>query len=117
MEIATSSNLDWTHIDEQSLAQFLDTPTGRRFIPKLLEQAPIPLEAGDTNAILIRSGKVLGCQEIVKLILALSHSQPQPQLSTNIEYPPLENDKAWPAPPDEPALQYKDPETPTTTEY
>lgn len=112
MEIE-AGQLDWIATDEQALANFLDTPTGRRFIPKLLEQAPTPLESGETNAVLIRSGKVLGYSEVVKLILALSHSPPKLVSNpTHDNYPPLEKDTAWDKPKDEPALLYQEPPPP-----
>jgi hypothetical protein len=76
MEIV-ANELDWLATDEQNLAAFLDTPTGQRLIPKLLEQAPPLLERGERNEILIRSGKVRGYQEVATTILALAHPAPK----------------------------------------
>lgn len=98
MEII-ANELDWLATDEQALAAFLDTPTGQRFIPKLLEQAPALLEQGEMNAILIRSGKVLGYSEIARTILALAHPAPKTTgLSINDTHPPLEDDSKWEGP-------------------
>ncbi len=93
MEILAGS-LDWTPYDSEKLAAFLDSETGKRFIPKLVESAPTLFEGGDTNRILIRSGEVLSFQKIVKEILFLAHPPP-PNKQEATEYPPLEADEAW----------------------
>jgi hypothetical protein len=93
MEILAGS-LDWTPNDSERLAAFLDSETGKRFIPKLVEAAPTLFDAGDTNRILIRSGEVLSFQKIVKEILFLAHPPP-PNKQEATEYPPLESDTHW----------------------
>lgn len=110
MEI-TSNALDWIHTDELALAAFLDTPTGRRLIPKLLEQTPSLLEAGDQNAILIRLGKVAGYSEVARTILALAHPAEKPTQPQD-NYVALEDDTKWPKPPPEPALEFVEPAPP-----
>lgn len=87
--------LDWTSVDSENLVRFLDTETGKRLLPKLADSVPGLLPAGDTNAILIRSGEVLGWQSVARMILDLAHpSQPvsSPQQSY---YPNLEDDAQW----------------------
>lgn len=110
MEV-TADNLDWIHTDELALAAFLDTPTGRRLIPKLLEQTPTLLEGGDQNAILIRLGKVAGYSEVARTILALAHPAQKPSQPES-EYAPLEDDSKWPKPPPEPAIEFVEPAPP-----
>jgi hypothetical protein len=88
--------LDWVANDEENLARFLDTETGKRFLPKLMEEAPLLLERGHVNAILIRSGEVRGFQNVVRTILALAHPAPKGGLSpVEKEYPSLTDDAAW----------------------
>ena len=95
MEV-TNANLEWTPDDTATLASFLNTPTGRRFVPKLAESAPRLLAAGDTNAILIRNGQLLGFQAAVQALLDLSVVVPQVTPATDYgEYPPLDDDNAW----------------------
>ena len=93
MEI-TANSLDWLSNDEQRLAAFLDTETGKRFIPKLVENAPPLLASGDSNAILIRSGELRGYQEVVRTILMLAHPAP-PQQQQHPGYAAPEDDSAW----------------------
>lgn len=97
MEII-ANELDWLATDEQNLAAFLDTPTGKRFIPKLFEQSPSLLQNGDTNAILIRNGLVLGFQEVARTILALAHPAPKITSETATAYPSLEDDTKFEGP-------------------
>lgn len=111
MEII-SNELDWLHTDEQALAAFLETPTGRRLIPKLLEQTPTLLEKGEQNEILIRLGKVAGYQEVARTILLLAHPAPKVADNDSGALPPLENDELWPKPPPEPALDFVEPPPP-----
>lgn len=87
--------LDWIANDEENLARFLDTETGKRFLPKLMEEAPILLEKGHVNAILIRSGEVRGFQSVARAILFLAHPAKPSEISSAPEYPPLTNDAAW----------------------
>ena len=98
MEIV-ANRLDWLSTDEEALAAFLETPTGQRFIPKLLEEAPGLLQKGEINEILIRSGKVLGYQEVAQTILALAHPAPKTGLEPAANsYPPPESDAGWEGP-------------------
>lgn len=93
MEI-TNAPLAWTETDERHWSSFLDTETGKRLIPKLLEATPVLLGDGSRNAILIRNGEVRGMQIAVTTLLALSHAQERlatPQLA----YPPPEDDSHW----------------------
>jgi len=87
--------LDWLQTDEENLAKFLETETGKRFIPKLLETAPALLSRGHVNAILIRSGELRGYQEVARNILSLAHPAPKTQTETPSEYAPLEDDSKW----------------------
>jgi len=95
MEI-TSENLVWTADDESAWATFLSGKTGQRLLPKIVEKAPPLLEAGDTNAILVRNGKLLGFQTAVQVLLELSHSEPAAVQQEAPAYPNLLNDKLWP---------------------
>ena len=94
MEILANAD-EWTATDEQRLAEFLETPTGKRLIPSLLKDSPELLKGGEINAILIRSGEVRAYQAMVESILLLAHppQQTRPVESTN--YPALEDDRAW----------------------
>jgi hypothetical protein len=95
MEIVASP-LDWTAVDEERWNGFLNTETGRRLIPKLLESVPGLLPGGDTNAILIRAGEHRGLQLAVSQLLSMSHSTPEVKTEmANDSYPPLEKDDAW----------------------
>lgn len=112
MEII-AGKMDWLATDEQNLAAFLETPTGQRFIPKLLEDAPMLLEQGDTNQLLIRSGLVLGYQKVAQTILMLAHPPAKVNQEAAVsDLPPLENDALWPKPPSEPALDFVAPPPP-----
>jgi len=114
MEIV-ANKLDWLATDEINLAAFLETPTGQRFIPKLLEEAPQLLQKGDRNEILIRSGLVLGYQQVAQTILALAHPSPKTTgLETTDTHPSLDDGTKWPAPKAEPALEYQEPPQPDT---
>lgn len=93
MEI-TNKPLEWTSEDKVNLAHFLNTQTGSRLLPKVAEMIPVLLETGDTNSILIRSGKVLGAQEAIRVILELSTPEPAPATSED-PYPALNDDSKW----------------------
>ena len=86
--------MDWTSVDEENWAKFLDSETGKRLLPKLLEETPLLLAKGDINEILIRSGEVRGVQTIARTLLDLAHPQ---QRVTPVagEYVPLEADHLW----------------------
>ncbi len=88
--------LDWTSVDEENLSKFLQTETGKRFIPKLADQVPPILEVGETNALLVRCGKVRGYQDALQNILALAYSQERPKTDNAASaYPALDDDAAW----------------------
>jgi hypothetical protein len=93
MEIV-AGELDWTSTDEQNLLIFLGTPTGKRFIPRLAELAPVLLSEGETNKLLLRMGEFKGRQETLRDIFALSQSQPR-QARSVPGYPPPEDDSLW----------------------
>jgi hypothetical protein len=88
---------DWIHTDEEALAAFLETPTGKRLLPKLTEVMPKLLGAGDTNAVLIRSGEVRAYQEVISTIISLAHPSeiPKGDSQTSKNYPNPEDDAAW----------------------
>jgi hypothetical protein len=95
MEIVAGP-LDWTAVDEENFAKFLDTETGKRLVPKLLECVPDLLSGGEINAILIRSGEVRSYRSMVSTLISLAH--PAPKLHADeqrSEYPPLVDDAAW----------------------
>ncbi len=95
MEISAGP-LDWTSIDEEKWGKFLESETGRRLIPKVLESVPGLLASGDTNAILIRSGEHRGLQLAVSQLLAMSHSTPGVKTEAiSDSYPSLTDDTAW----------------------
>jgi hypothetical protein len=111
MEVVASP-LQWTNEDASTWSKFLDTPTGKRIIPRLLEAAPTLLATGDVNAILIRSGELRGFQSSATELLGMAHEQQgAPKVIEN--YPELTNDAAWddgkklndPAPPEFRVLQ------------
>jgi hypothetical protein len=88
--------LEWTSVDEENFAKFLDSDTGRRLIPKLLEGVPLLLDRGHVNQLLIRSGEVRGWQAVAQEILRLAHPPiPVTQEDVRREYVSLEDDKAW----------------------
>jgi len=93
MEILAGS-LEWTQFDSEKLSSFLDSETGKRLLPKLVEVAPPLLDGGDTNRILIRAGEVRGFQTVVREIISLAHPSPPAPKQEN-EYPPLEADEQW----------------------
>lgn len=94
----TRDGLDWSEVDVDHWAEFLRTQTGQRLIPKLVESAPRLLEAGELNAILIRSGSLLGFQSAAQTLLELS-AMPEQQPSGVVDnFPNLEDDSKWPKP-------------------
>jgi hypothetical protein len=109
MEILANAD-EWTANDEEQLARFLDTPTGKRLIPALTKEVPVLLEGGDTNAILIRSGQVLAFQKMVETLIFLAHPPKGSAPPAVTNYPALENDAAWN---DGQTLTLTSPENPT----
>jgi hypothetical protein len=103
--------LDWASNDYDNWAAFLNTETGRRFLPRLLESVPPLIEGGDTNAILIRTGVVRGFQLAVQELARMARNDGPPPKVVDT-HPPLEDDKAWndgqtldPNPPARPVLE------------
>jgi hypothetical protein len=96
MEV-TGGLVEWDEVEDREIwNQFLNTRTGKRLIPKVLESCPVLLGSGDTNAILIRNGEVRGVQSVIQSLLALSVPEPKSSVTDAIaEYPPLEDDSAW----------------------
>lgn len=97
LEILVEGPETWTNIDEQRLAEFLATETGKRVIPRLMEAMPELLSRGETNAIFIRSGEVRGLMLALQTLNLMAHP-PKPadgDGKTRGEYPALEDDSAW----------------------
>jgi hypothetical protein len=93
MEI-TLDEISWTSDDRLALAHFLNTVSGSKLLPKLAELAPVLLSKGETNDILIRSGALLGTQDVIKNVLTLA--RPEPAAPQQQEpYPDLTDDKQW----------------------
>lgn len=96
MNEITNESLPWSTDDEVRLNAFLQTETGKRFIPKLAERVPSLLGSGDANSILIRSGEVRGFQIAISAMLELTHSPPLPVKSDGpSNYPELTDDEKW----------------------
>lgn len=94
MEILVSGPNDWTQFDAENLVKFLETETGKRFLPKITEQVPVLFDGGDTNKILIRSGEVRAFNLMLEHVMLLAHP-PAPVVEPASEYPAPEDDKAW----------------------
>lgn len=93
MEI-TNEQLPWDSEDSAIFAGFLQTVSGRRLIPKLLENAPTLLQGGPTNEIMIRSGELRGFSDAVRSLLSLQTVIPE-QKPDPTAYPSLEDDAAF----------------------
>lgn len=93
MEILANPS-DWTANDSENLARFLETETGRRLVPKLVEHKPSLLDGGEINRILIRSGEVRAFDNMVEALFILAHPAPPVQAPAP-EYPALEDDRHW----------------------
>jgi len=93
MEILAKES-EWLHTDSDRLAEFLETGTGKRLIPTLVQSMPPLLAGGEINAILIRSGEVRAFQSMVESLLMLAHPAPKSG-SPVVDYPELEDDAAW----------------------
>lgn len=81
--------------DRDMLVQFFKTQTGSRLLPKIIESCPALLSSGDTNAIMIRNGEVIGFQKAVQALLALTVVEPAPENVKAGSMPDLEDDAAW----------------------
>jgi hypothetical protein len=90
----TNEALPWTGEDTDAFRIFLQTRTGSRLIPKILEHVPTLLSGGPVNEILIRSGEVRGFQKAAGAFLSLSSDAPIVAEPVSA-YPPLEDDNAW----------------------
>jgi len=91
----TSDSLPWDSTDIVLWRQFLDTRTGARLIPKLLESVPALLHGGDVNAILIRSGDVRGFSAAARILLSMAQEPPATPAVAPTNYAALEDDAAW----------------------
>ena len=94
MEII-NTQLPWSSEDIDLWRQFLNSQTGQRLLPKMLENVPSLLTGGDVNAILIRSGEVRGFQESAQALLAMTQYPPPPTPPSSDNYPPLDRDEHW----------------------
>lgn len=90
----TDDALPWYTEDEVKWNAFLQSDTGKRLLPRVMEAAPVLLGQGDTNAILIRTGEFRGFAEAIKILLSLTHSQPLPPPPPQ-SLPSLTDDSAW----------------------
>lgn len=88
---------EWDEVeDRELLAQFLQTRTGQRLVPKVVESVPALLDGGNVNEILIRSGEVRGWQAALRTLLSLAVIEKQaPQEPVNPSYPAPDDDAAW----------------------
>lgn len=94
MEIA-NDGLEFDSIDKFAWKQFLATRAGLRLIPKVAEHAPQLLGAGDTNAILIKSGELRGFQLAIQTLLSLAEPPAKETPTAPTPYPNLTDDAAW----------------------
>jgi hypothetical protein len=95
MEIPVEGPETWTSIDEQRLADFLNTETGKRVVPRLMEACPELLPNGDTNAILVRNGEVRGMTLALHTLNIMAHPVKFVMPKVGNEFPHLEDDAAW----------------------
>lgn len=72
MEVINASEILFTPDDIAIWASFLNTPTGKRLIPKAADSAPRLLSKGDTNELLINHGAVLGFAGAIQALLDLA---------------------------------------------
>lgn len=93
MEI--SNDLEWDSNDIAALKNFLQTKTGLRFIPKILEHVPTLLSGGEVNALLVRNGEVRGFSMAVQTLIALTSPPPLPTPPEPSAFPSLTDDSAW----------------------
>jgi hypothetical protein len=94
MEIVSPAELLWSSDDEANWNAFLQSNTGKRLLPRVMERAPVLLAGGATNDILVRSGEFRGFSECIRTFLDLTHTPPAPP-SPTMTYPPLESDEKW----------------------
>lgn len=94
MEILAKEN-DWTPNDEERLAAFLDTETGKRLIPALVQYRPGLMAGGQVEAILIRSGEVRAFDTVIESLFFLAHPPARANADARNEYPALDADHLW----------------------
>ena len=95
MEI-TNAAPEWDEVEDRELwKQFLDTRTGKRLFPKVLEGCPSLLPGGGVNEILIRSGEVRGFQHVLQSLLSLAVIEPPIENQSASGYPALDDDDKW----------------------
>lgn len=96
MEI-TNETVSWSSENISVFRAFLQTETGQRFLPKLLESVPLLFHGGPVNEILIRTGEVMAWGEAAKCILALAAPPPlvPDQATHNRNYPDPLDDASW----------------------
>lgn len=90
----------WTSDDTIALRTFLtSTETGKKLLPNLAKTRVALLPSGETNAILITSGRVMGFDAVISELLRLSSEFPEPERQVRSDsLPSLEDDAAWPGP-------------------
>jgi hypothetical protein len=93
----TPDSTEWSSEDRAVFRAFLNTATGQKFLPKLLEEVPQLLRGGPTNEILIRSGEVAAWGSAAKSILALTLPPPPvpDQATHSRSYPDPLDDDQW----------------------
>jgi len=92
MEI-TNDPSEFSSEDVAAWRAFLNTRTGQRLLPKLLEETPVLIAGGEINRILIRSGELLGYQAAVRALLTLANPPAEQKSISN--FPDLADDNAW----------------------
>ncbi len=95
MEIDYTPDVEWTTEDTLIFRQFLRTQTGSKLLGKLAQCSPPIIEEGETNAILIRTGKVSGVKEAVTALYAMAFPVSVPQQDTRSEYADPTDDSKW----------------------
>jgi hypothetical protein len=95
----------WSVDNAGDLREFFDTPLGERLLGRLCQVAP---SAGDVVASPrgssdFKLGQLDGWEQALTMLRYLSHVESADGTATSTptgdpEYPPLEDDKAWPAP-------------------
>lgn len=91
----TNEMLEWSSEDTDVWRSFLETRTGKRLIPKILEATPELLSSGDVNAILIRSGEMRGVKDVVRQMLFLANPPKEISSEPASSYPSLVDDAKW----------------------
>lgn len=87
--------LPWSDNDAANWKAFLNTLTGQRLLPKIAENVPELLGAGQLNDILIRTGEVRGWQFSIRELLQLT-SPPKPETRKEPDaYPDPTDDSKW----------------------